>query len=94
MTNRTLLVHDARMRAAWALLGLVTLGCRARPVEATHAASEVMIVGTEHAGHILQTGYPMSHLEALLRAYRPDLVLVETSPRRSPRSATRRDRSR
>lgn len=37
------------MRVAWAALGLATLGCGARPVEAAPAAFEVMTVGTQHA---------------------------------------------
>jgi hypothetical protein len=39
-----------------------------------------MVVGTEHKGHFVSPGYPLRKLEALLDAYRPDLVLVEIRP--------------
>lgn len=41
---------------------------------------EVMVVGTEHGGHVTEPGYPMSTLGSILEAYRPDLVLVEIRP--------------
>lgn len=58
---------------------LVFSGCAtvhgSRPV-----AAEVMVVGTEHRGHLLQPGYPLSWLETLLRSWKPDLLLVEIRP--------------
>lgn len=41
---------------------------------------EIMVVGTEHGGHVAKPGYPMSTLGSVLEAYRPDLVLVEIRP--------------
>lgn len=73
-------------RGAAAFFALVVAACAPAAVspcpaaEAAADAAEVVVVGTEHRGHIVKPGYPMHHLEALLRAYHPELVLVEIRP--------------
>jgi hypothetical protein len=39
-----------------------------------------MVVGTVHKAHLTERSYPLALLARVLRAYRPDLVLVEIRP--------------
>ncbi len=52
---------------------------RQPPLEAP-GGGEFMIVGTIHGRHLVEPAYPLGLLCRLVRAYRPDLVLVEIRP--------------
>jgi hypothetical protein len=55
-----------------------TLGCAHAPPASP--APIGLVVATIHKGHLVQPGYPLATLDAVLEAARPDLVLVEIRP--------------
>ena len=60
-----------------------TAGSAARPSSPGKPGAgsfEAMVVGTIHKAHLMEPGYPLSTLAALLDGYQPDLVLVEIRP--------------
>ena len=69
-----------RLRTLLALVALAGCGTAAPARAPSSGGAEVMVVGTEHGGHVTTPGYPMSKLGALIDAYKPDLVLVEIRP--------------
>lgn len=61
-------------------LFLTLVACGAPPVAPSPPGPTAMVVGTAHRGHMKIADYPLTKLDALLRAYQPDLVLVEIRP--------------
>ncbi|MEM1022490.1 MAG: hypothetical protein AAGJ19_02345 [Myxococcota bacterium] len=68
---------------------LVGQGCVARPAVPSSASAptlqaaqpaQAMVVGTIHKDHLVQPEYPLAVLGGALRAFEPDLVLVEIRP--------------
>jgi hypothetical protein len=67
-------------------LALGAIGCGGPASNATPSspvappAFTSMVVGTAHRGHLQVADYPLTKLDELLDAFRPDLVLVEIRP--------------
>ncbi len=77
---------SARRLAGLFLAALATIGCRHAAADPPSAGPsdtgtfDFMVVGTAHRGHLQIPDYPLSRLDELVAAFRPDLILVEIRP--------------
>ncbi len=76
------------LRLLLLIAGLLVVGCasgsgnvqRAGAPAPSPGTFEAVVVGTIHRSHLVEPGYSLSQLAALIEGYKPDLVLVEIRP--------------